>query len=264
MAPEQISTDGSFGDVSARTDVYALGCTAFELLTGRVPFEAETLQEMFRAHLFRRAPLASAVRPGMSAFDRVLARALEKHADDRYATPDDFARDLGDVLGQVVEPEPELVVVAPAEEESGPRSGRPLEVLIVDDDPVFRRLATRCVQVAWYRHRIHVRSVDSGAAAVAAAREKMPALIVLDYRMPGMSGIETLTRIRDLPDGTATRVIVVSASVGSAERWRFGVLGVSDFVGKPVEMTTLVSLLGDLARQAGWDAVPAAGAESQG
>jgi serine/threonine-protein kinase len=134
----------------------------------------------------------------------------------------------------------------------GPDDGRPLEVLIVDDDPVFRRLAARCVQVAWYRHRIHVRSVDSGAAAVAAARDTMPALIILDYQMPGMSGVEALTRVRDLPGGTGARVIVASASVGSTERWRFGVLGVSDFIAKPIEMPGFVALLGELAVQAGW------------
>ena len=75
MAPEQTGL-GRFGTaVSPRTDVYALGVTAFELLTGRVPFEGVTPEEVLRQHADSPVPLLSTVRPELQAFDSVILRS---------------------------------------------------------------------------------------------------------------------------------------------------------------------------------------------
>ena len=253
MAPEQIAPDAA-GAVSPRTDIYALGCMAFELLTGAIPFDAATYYAMFHAHLFAPAPAVSSVRPNLAAFDAPVARALAKKPEDRFATALDLSDALGEALARSLEPEATVVDLSPIpEEEVGPEhGGRPIEVLVVDDDPTFRRLAARCAQLAWYRRRIRVRAVESGESAVAAARDRLPQLIVLDFQMPGMDGVETLTHVRDLPGGTSTRVVVVSARVGELARWRFGALGVSDFVAKPIDMPSFVALLTDIGAQAGW------------
>src|SRR5207244_10464233 len=58
-APEQLQA----GSVDGRTDVYALGCGAFEALVGRVPFQGETPIQVITAHLLAPFPSASALRP---------------------------------------------------------------------------------------------------------------------------------------------------------------------------------------------------------
>lgn len=95
LAPEQASGDS----VDAATDVYAVGCVVYELLTGQPPFQApdgaEHKRHMIRAHL-ELLPLApSAVRPELglpSWVDDVVGWALAKSRRDRYHDIATFAR----------------------------------------------------------------------------------------------------------------------------------------------------------------------------
>ncbi|MBK6918572.1 MAG: protein kinase [Deltaproteobacteria bacterium] len=83
MAPEQI--EGTSFD--ARIDIYALGCTAYEMLSGRPPFQRETPLEIVRAHLEADprplTELAVDVPPALAA---VVMRCIAKQPDDRYAS----------------------------------------------------------------------------------------------------------------------------------------------------------------------------------
>jgi serine/threonine protein kinase len=83
IAPEQIRRES----LSAATDIYALGCTAFHLLTGEVPFPAETEEAKLWAHLSEPPPRLGTLVEGMpSAFDRAVRHALHKRPGDRFAS----------------------------------------------------------------------------------------------------------------------------------------------------------------------------------
>lgn len=83
MAPEQISGKG----VDPRDDVYSLGCMAHELLTGKVPFTANSPNELLQSHLTRKPPLVTVanknVRPEFAAY---VQRMLAKERKDRPDT----------------------------------------------------------------------------------------------------------------------------------------------------------------------------------
>jgi len=84
MAPEQWSADGA----GPASDRYALGVMAFELLSGKLPFQAPTLPQMMEQH-FRSPVPALSTRGAVAArsmFDPVLARAMAKDPTKRYAT----------------------------------------------------------------------------------------------------------------------------------------------------------------------------------
>ena len=84
MSPEQLRDPRS---VDARTDVWGLGVTLFELLTGRVPFESESIPELC-AHIFNSTPArAHALRPAVPpAISDIVDRCLAKRPEDRISS----------------------------------------------------------------------------------------------------------------------------------------------------------------------------------
>ncbi|UFS98750.1 serine/threonine-protein kinase [Nocardia huaxiensis] len=88
-APEQIEAD----ILDQRTDVYALGCTFYELLTGSPPFPRGSNAEVMTAHLLAPVPTATARRADLPAeLDAVIARALAKDPALRYPSCGALAR----------------------------------------------------------------------------------------------------------------------------------------------------------------------------
>ncbi len=85
MAPEQITGAG----IGAAADLYALGVTLFEALTGRPPFLGP---DIVAQHLGEEAPAASARRAGLSpAHDDVIGRALAKAPGERFSSAQEMA-----------------------------------------------------------------------------------------------------------------------------------------------------------------------------
>ena len=96
MAPEQIEgkpTDG-------RADLYALACTAFEMLAGQPPFQRDAGLAVMWAQVSAPVPSLRALRPDLPpAVDQVMATALAKTPDARYPTCMAFARALAAACG---------------------------------------------------------------------------------------------------------------------------------------------------------------------
>ncbi len=91
MSPEQ-ALGRRTGPAS---DVYSFGVVAFELLTGRVPFEGSSPLETMMLHVQQPPPLASSAAPELgTAFDAPLAQLLAKAADDRPTTVAEAMRAL--------------------------------------------------------------------------------------------------------------------------------------------------------------------------
>ncbi len=88
MAPEQVDDEEAFAlEISPRTDVYALGCTTFELLTATPPFASCDLDLLREQHLHVDPPLASSRRPELRPLDPPLSRALAKRPVERFSCP---------------------------------------------------------------------------------------------------------------------------------------------------------------------------------
>ncbi|HEX9102258.1 MAG TPA: serine/threonine-protein kinase, partial [Polyangia bacterium] len=93
LAPEQVAP--RFGDVGPATDLFALGALAFRALTGENAFVANNAAQAAYAALNVQPPPPSQLRPDLPAdVDAVIALALAKRLEDRYADAAAFARDL--------------------------------------------------------------------------------------------------------------------------------------------------------------------------
>jgi predicted Ser/Thr protein kinase/uncharacterized RDD family membrane protein YckC len=92
MAPEQ----GRGEPVDFRADIYALGATLFHLVSGRPPFEADTLDALLSKHASASRPLlprrSGTPRTMVAAIDALISRMMAPEPDDRFASYDDLIR----------------------------------------------------------------------------------------------------------------------------------------------------------------------------
>ena len=96
MAPEQATADPN---VDHRADVYALGCVAYEVLTGRPPFTGSTAQQVLGAHVTQTPEPLTRYRATIPAdLEAVVMRCLEKHAADRWQSATELRSRLGTTL----------------------------------------------------------------------------------------------------------------------------------------------------------------------
>ncbi|MBN1492852.1 MAG: protein kinase [Candidatus Omnitrophica bacterium] len=91
MSPEQIDGD----QVDSRTDIYALGVTMYEMLTGRTPFQGESFQAIFQKHKQEAPPPMSTFVKGIPPeVERITLKAMAKNLGERYQRADDLISDI--------------------------------------------------------------------------------------------------------------------------------------------------------------------------
>jgi len=110
-------------------------------------------------------------------------------------------------------------------------------VLVVDDDAEFRAILGDYLQEKGFE----VLQVAGGEEALCRIPEFRPRVVLLDIAMPGLSGVETLRRIKALPQETC--VIMVSGIQDTETARRSLALGAADYVAKPVDFAYLDSVL---------------------
>ncbi len=102
MAPEHIAGE----ELTFQSDMYSLGVVIYQLLTGRLPFAPDHLDDLVRKILAEDPAPPSRVRPGLSpAFDPVVLRALNKEPAQRYQSWAEFALELSELSQRTLAPE---------------------------------------------------------------------------------------------------------------------------------------------------------------
>jgi tRNA A-37 threonylcarbamoyl transferase component Bud32/CheY-like chemotaxis protein len=212
VAPEQI--EGT--QVSARSDVYSLGCLLYHCLTGQVPFSRDTDVAVIYAHLSEPPPKLTALRPELAGgLDGVIAKALDKSPDRRFPTCTDLvnaARGVIDAAGPLDTSAPRASQVPGDSGVAGTNAGglgagvgdaiegmrdaaaaaRRPRVLLGGVDANTRAMARMALG-----DRVDVIEAQQGGALVERAREERPDLVILDHVGAGLVAGSAVGSLRD-------------------------------------------------------------------
>ena len=107
-------------------------------------------------------------------------------------------------------------------------------VLVVDDDPAAQKIALKALKLQGYETLACSDGFSAGAQLGAFA----PDLVVLDLKMPGLSGFDVIKLMKSIPSYARIRILVVS-SMPRAELEKARRAGADDVLQKPIEYTIL-------------------------
>src|SRR5262249_25703693 len=103
MSPEQCR--GATKDIDHRTDVYALGCILYQMVTGQLPFNADGLGDLLLAHMTRPPVPPTTIHPSIpNEVEHAILRALEKEPSKRWANVTDMMNAAGAAMGNLTGP----------------------------------------------------------------------------------------------------------------------------------------------------------------
>ena len=115
-------------------------------------------------------------------------------------------------------------------------------ILIVEDNPKNLKLVRDTLQVKGYQ----TIETETGEEGVRLARERRPALILMDIQLPGINGVEALHQMRTDPVTQHTPVVAVTASVMPQDRTRVMAAGFDGFQGKPISIKELLGTVREI------------------
>ncbi len=119
------------------------------------------------------------------------------------------------------------------------------KVLLVEDDAALAEL------ISWHLERedFEVERTADGEEAILLARESPPDLVLLDWMIEGVSGIEVCRRLRRLPDTANVPIIMLTARGEEEDRIRGLDTGADDYVTKPFSPRELIARVGAVLRR---------------
>jgi DNA-binding NarL/FixJ family response regulator len=115
----------------------------------------------------------------------------------------------------------------------------PVRVVLVEDNEIFREALELMLGM---RDEVEVvASVGDGTAAIAAALEHRPDVVLIDYQMPGLDGVEATTQL--LANVPTLRVVALTASADESQRAALIAAGAVACLGKDEELDEIVAAI---------------------
>ncbi len=211
MSPEQCR--GEPADI--RSDLYGLGITFWECLTGAAPFNSNDPSVILRKHIYERVSDVRTVVPDVPRpVATLIWRMTEPRPVERVQSPDEVAAALDAFLAGL-----------PLAREKRPG------LLVLDDDEWTRRVVATALSGRGYA----ITTVGDAVHALEVAQREAPDLVIADVCMPGMDGWSFMRRLRDLPECRSIPVIFLTGLRETRDRIHGFRLGADDFIVKPFD-----------------------------
>lgn len=125
---------------------------------------------------------------------------------------------------------------------------RPIEILLVEDNPADVRLTSEMLKEARVANRLTVAETGAQALEILLGQElesgpARPDLILLDLNLPGMTGQEVLGRVKSHPDLRRIPVVILTSSHADDDVLRSYDLHANAYVVKPVDLTGFIDVV---------------------
>lgn len=204
MSPEQAAGES---DLDHRADIYAAGILLYQLLTGKLPFEGETVSQILLMQITR-APEPFAERLGMpKGLEQIVFKAIEKDREKRYQSADDFRKDCVRALELLKDggtESRELLEHLGPEGATNHRITPPaieltdaVKILCLDDDPTALSFLRYVLEQEGYT--VYTTSDCSGIHQLLISEQVK--YMICDLRMPGLPGTKVCKMIKEsFPD----------------------------------------------------------------
>lgn len=231
MAPEALDNTVQPG-AGRLLDLYALGVVAYEMLTNKLPVEAENVAELYELH--QTQPVAR-IRERRMGVPQKLADLIEellaKDPNDRPQSAEAVAWRLRAMQEGFHESQRAVTIVPESDE---------LRVLIAEDNKDVARVLQFYVKQI-LGDNVKIDTAVDGEAAMSAIRLREPDLLLLDLHMPKLNGIEVCMALRG--ERLAERTTIISVSVGAQDddKQLLYQLGIHHFVEKGTQLKERLS-----------------------
>jgi len=236
--PEYMSPEQALGEaLSPASDLYSFAVVAYEMLTGRVPFQADTPAAVLLSHMNTAMPPTRELVGKLSAHvEGALRKGLAKTPADRYPSASQFVA----ALTPAAWPSRSDRTIAGAggipQRQGGSVLSPPL-VVVVDDGIANRQL----IEAYLADLECEVNLAEDGPSALKIIEGSQPSLVLLDVQMPGMDGYEVCRRIKARPRGRLLPVVMITALDQTEDRVKALEAGADDFMTKPVQRVELIA-----------------------
>ena len=120
-----------------------------------------------------------------------------------------------------------------------------IQILLVDDEPDILEILKYNLSKEGYQ----ISTANNGKQAIKKAKKKNPHLVILDMMMPGMDGIETCKKLREIPEMQKSIITFLTALSEDLKEMQSYEAGADDYITKPIRPKVLVSKVKALLRR---------------